>query len=117
VREALAALYQSQSRWEDALRIIDERLKTNPNDYGMLYQLGRAASLSGQRLEAGEEALRKYLARDNARKAFDGGVHFRLAVIREKRGDAQDARREYELALSLDPRNAAAKRALERLPR
>lgn len=113
-REALAALYQSQSRWDDAFRIIDERLRTNPNDYGMLYQLGRAASLSGQRLEAGEEALRKYLARDNARKAFDGGVHFRLGAILERRGDKQAARSEYQLAVSLDPRNGLAKRALER---
>lgn len=114
-REALAALYQSQSRWDDAFRIIDDRLRANPNDYGMLYQLGRAASLSGQRLEAGEVALRRYLARDNARKAFDGGVHYRLGAIRERHGDAPGARSEYELALALDPRNAAAKRALDRL--
>ncbi len=114
-REALAALYQSQSRWDDAFRIIDDRLRANPNDYGMLYQLGRAAALSGQRLEAGEEALQRYLARDNARKAFDGGVHYRLGAIRERRGDAQGARSEYELAVALDPRNVAAKRALERL--
>ena len=113
--EALTALYQSQSRWDDAFRIIDDRLRVNPNDYGMLYQLGRAASLSGQRLEAGEEALRRYLARENARKAFDGSVHYRLAAIRERRGDANGARSEYELALALDPRNEAAKRALERL--
>jgi tetratricopeptide (TPR) repeat protein len=114
-REALTALYQSQSRWDDAFRIIDDRLRANPNDYGMLYQLGRAAALSGQRLEAGEEALRRYLARENARKAFDGGVHYRLAAIRERRGDAQGALSEYELAIALDPRNAAAKRALDRL--
>jgi tetratricopeptide (TPR) repeat protein len=113
--EALTVLYQSQSRWDDAFRIIDDRLRANPNDYGMLYQLGRAASLSGQRLEAGEEALRRYLARDNARKAFDGTVHYRLGAIRERRGDTQGARSEYEIAIALDPRNVAAKRALDRL--
>ena len=113
--ESLSTLYQTQSRWDDAFRIIDDRLRANPNDYGMLYQLGRAASLSGQRLEAGEEALRRYLTRDNARKAFDGGVHYRLGAIRERRGDPQGARSEYELAVALDPRNLAAKRALERL--
>jgi tetratricopeptide (TPR) repeat protein len=113
--EALTTLYQSQSRWDDAFRIIDDQLRAKPNDYGMLYQLGRAASLSGQRLEAGEEALRRYLARDNARKAFDGTVHYRLGAIRERRGDAQGARSEYELAVALDPRNVAARRALEQL--
>ena len=113
--EALTTLYQSQSRWEDAFRIIDDRLRAKPNDYGMLYQLGRAASLSGQRLEPGEEALRRYLARDNARKAFDGTVHYRLGAIRERRGDKQGAQTEYEMAIALDPRNAAAKRALEQL--
>ena len=113
--EALTTLYQTQSRWDDAFRIIDDRLRAKPNDYGMLYQLGRAASLSGQRLEAGEEALRHYLARDSTRKAFDGTVHFRLGAIRERRGDVQGARTEYELAVALDPRNVAAKRALEHL--
>ena len=81
----------------------------------MLYQLGRAASLSGQRLEAGEAALNRYLTRDDARKAFDGTVHYRLGAILERRGDAAGARSEYELAVSLDPRNMAAKRALEKL--
>lgn len=51
-REALSSLYQNRARWDDAFRIIDDRLRTNPDDLGMLYQLGRAAALSGQRLEA-----------------------------------------------------------------
>lgn len=114
-REALSALYQSQSRWDDAFRLIDDRLRANPNDYGMLYQLGRAASLSGQRLEAGEAALRRYLTRENARRAFDGGVHYRLGALLERRNDPQGARSEYEQAIALDPRNGLAKRALERL--
>lgn len=113
--EALTSLYQSQSRWDDAFRIIDDRLRAKPNDYGMLYQLGRAASLSGQRLDAGEAALQRYLTRDNARKAFDGTVHYRLGAIRERRGDTAGARAEYELTVAVDPRNVAAKRALERL--
>jgi len=113
--EALTTLYQSQSRWDDAFRIIDDRLRAKPNDYVMLYQLGRAASLSGQRLEAGEGALRRYLTRDNARKAFDGTAHFRLGAIRERRGDTPGAQSEYELAVALDPRNVAARRALDRL--
>ena len=112
---ALSTFYQSQSRWDDAFRIIDDRLSRNPNDYGMLYQLGRAASLSGQRLEAGEEALRRYLGRENARKAYDSSVHYRLGAILERRGDRAGARAEYTQAVTLDPRYEAAKRALDRL--
>jgi len=112
-REALSSFYQNRGRWDDAFRIIDDRLRANPDDYGMLYQLGRAAALSGQRLEAGDAALRRYLTRDQAKKAFDGGVHFRLGAVLERRGDAAGARSEYERAVALDPRNNAAKRALE----
>ena len=115
VWEALTTLYQTQSRWDDAFRIIDDRLRAKPNDTGMLYQLGRAASVSGQRLEAGEDALRRYLTRENARKAFDGAVHYRLGVILERRGNPQGARTEYETAVALDPRNGLARRALEKL--
>ena len=81
----------------------------------MLYQLGRAAAVSGQRLETGEAALRRYLTRDGAKKAFDGTVHYRLGAVLERRGDVAGARTEYELAVSLDPRNNAAKRALASL--
>jgi len=112
-REALTSLYQNRARWDDAFRIIDDRLRTHPADYGMLYQLGRAAALSGQRLEAGEAALRQYLTRDRAKKAFDGAVHFRLGAILERRSDVAGARSEYEQAVALDPRNNAAKRALQ----
>ena len=62
-----------------------------------------------------EEALRRYLTRDNARKAFDGAVHYRLGAILERRGDTEGARSEYQAAITLDPRNVAAKRAAERL--
>ncbi|HEY2164616.1 MAG TPA: hypothetical protein VGH04_11520, partial [Gemmatimonadaceae bacterium] len=82
------------------------------------YQLGKTAALSGERLEQGEAALRKYIAAAR----FDPGAteahaRWRLAMILEQRHDAPHARAEYEAALRLDPKLADAKRALEALPR
>ena len=112
---ALSSWYQDQKRWTEAFEIIDTRLRGNPSDNNFLYQLGRAASLSGTRLDAGEAALRKYLARENARPVFDSSVHYRLGSILEQRGNRAGARDEYLLASKVDPRNEVARRAANRL--
>src|SRR5262245_14316040 len=45
---ALATLLQSSERYPDAFEVIDARLARFPNDTVMIYQLGRAAALSGR---------------------------------------------------------------------
>jgi hypothetical protein len=45
--------------------LIDARAARVPDDESALYQAGKIAALSGQRLEDGEAALRKYIALGN----------------------------------------------------
>ena len=77
--------------------------------------MGRTAALSGERLEAGESALRKYIAAGRFDpSATEAHAHFRLGMILEQRHDAARARTEYETALRLDSTLVDAKRALAR---
>jgi len=113
----LVGLYQSERRFGDAFAAVDRRLGQRGDDSWGTYQLGKTAALSGERLEQGEAALRKYIAAARFDpSATEAHARWRLGMILEQRHDAPRARAEYEAALRLDPRLADAKRALERLP-
>lgn len=113
---AFASWLADRSRPADAFAVIDTYQKRHPSDPQSLYQVGRLAAATGQQLDRGEEALRKYLAAPPP-PALNlpslSVVHMRLGIIAERRGNKAAARVAYEQALKLDPRSSQARRALE----
>ncbi|HSE50737.1 MAG TPA: tetratricopeptide repeat protein [Gemmatimonadales bacterium] len=57
----LVNLYQTSGQFPEAFRLVDQRLARFPGDDPALYQLGKTAAISGERLEQGE--ARKALKR------------------------------------------------------
>ncbi|HWM93679.1 MAG TPA: tetratricopeptide repeat protein [Thermoanaerobaculia bacterium] len=116
-RMGLGYLYQSLSRWPEAFEAFEEILRLEPEAWDAMYQLGRTAAFSGQRLDRAEEVLKRYLAHYHQ---GDGpplsGAHFRLGTVYEKKGDLARAREHYQKSLDLDPANQEVRTALERLP-
>jgi tetratricopeptide (TPR) repeat protein len=112
---AIASVYQAQQRWSDAFALIDDWLARKPDTPLMQFQLGRAASLSGERLADGQAALEKYLARPNKRVSNDAAAHYRLGMIFERRGDMSGALAQYEAAHRLDPYMEEAEAAIAKL--
>lgn len=113
-----AVLLADRGRPAEAFAAIEAYQKRHPTDPVALYQLGRVAAATGQQLDRGEEALRKYLSAPPP-PALNlpslSTVHLRLGNIAERRGNKVAARVEYEQALKLDPRSNQARRALEGL--
>ena len=116
-RMGLGYLYQGLSRWPEAFEAFEGILRLQPEAWDAMYQLGRTAAFSGQRLDRGEEVLKRYL--DHFHQG-DGpplsGAHFRLGMVYEKKGDPARAREQYRKSLELDPANQEVRKALERLP-
>ena len=112
----LATLLQTRERYAEAFEVIDVRLARFPNDTVVIYQLGRAAALSGRELTRGEAALHRFLAllgvSDPQSRA---SAHYRLGMIREKQGDVANARVQYDSALVLNPKYDEAIAARKRL--
>ena len=108
----------NRSRTAEAFAVIDAYEKRHPSDLQSLYHVGRLAAATGQQLERGEVALRKYLSAPPP-PALNfpslSMVHMRLGNIAERRGNKAAARAAYEEALKLDPRSNQARRALEGL--
>jgi tetratricopeptide (TPR) repeat protein len=115
-RIALGFYYQAQQRWEDAFGVFEDALKNDPENWNALYQVGKTAALSGQRLDRGEECLKRYLTYTPKGDAPPlAGAWFRLAMVQEKKGDKAKAAESYRKSLELDPSNAEVRQGLARV--
>lgn len=114
---ALGYAYARDARGAEAFAILAEYMKRRPDDRWSLYQAGRFAAISGRELDRGESALEEFLAAPpaDAYAVNFASAHVRLGQIAEKRGAKEQAREQYKTALKINPKNEAAKRALDAL--
>lgn len=113
---AKAGLFAREKKFDDAFALYTATLQTQPDDYGALYQVGRLAAESGQRLEQGLDALKKCLTlTPPSGQPSHAATHWRIGNILEKRGDKSAARAAYEAALALDAKFPQALDALKKL--
>lgn len=113
----LGLLYADQGRYAEAFAAFDQVLVREPDHFAVVYQLGRVAAVSGQRLADGEAALRRYLAQPAHApgQPTNAQAQFRLGEILVHRGDTAAARAAYETARQLDPNFKPAAEALAKL--
>lgn len=107
---------QELKRWPEAFARLDALLARNQSVGSAWYQLGRTAVLSNTRHADGEAAFRRFFSM--AREIDDPPVaaaHWRLGMLHEQQGRKQDARKEYQQALQIDPDHAESKAALRKL--
>ena len=115
-RVAYATLYAGEKKYAEAFAEFDEVLKATPNDYQALYQMGRLAALSGERVDRGMAALNQCLALPPTPGApGHDAAHWRLGNLWEKKGDRQAARAAYQAALAENPGFQQAIDALKKL--
>jgi tetratricopeptide (TPR) repeat protein len=113
---ALGDLYRRTGQHDRAFETFARMQRALPNAAAPLYFVGRTSAVSGQRLDEGAAALRRYIA--SPRRDTDpplASAHFRLATILERQGRRDLARREYETTLRLDPEQREAAEGLARV--
>jgi len=113
--DALLTILQNGKRFEEAFKIVDDRLARLPNESSSLYNLGRLSAVSSQHLARGESAMRRFLAMTGADPVRQSNAHYRLGMIKERMGDAAVAATEYRAALDLYPRHEPAAAALKKI--
>jgi tetratricopeptide (TPR) repeat protein len=90
----LANFYVGQKQFDKAFSMFEDELKKNPEDYVAIYQIGKTSAVSGQRLERGEECLKKYFSYSpKQNEPSHAGANMRLAQIKEKRGQKAEAKK------------------------
>ncbi|HUR58138.1 MAG TPA: tetratricopeptide repeat protein [Opitutaceae bacterium] len=117
-RIAFATFYVEDKKYDQAFAQFEEVLRTTPEDYAALYQIGRIAAVSGQQLDRGLASLRRCLALPvpaGLNTPGHAAAQWRIGNILEKKGDTAGARAAYNAALKLDPNFTAATEALKKL--
>ena len=115
--DALVTILQNDKRFDEAFKIVDDRLARRPDETASLYNLGRLSAVSGQHLARGEAAMRRFLTLTPADPVRKSNAHYRLGMIKEKMGDAHAAAAEYQAAIDLYPRHEPAAAALKKIQR
>ena len=116
-RLAYASVYAADKKYDLAFAEFEQVLRTSPDDYSALYQIGKIAATSGQALDRGLAALHRCLELPVASGApSHAAAHWRIGNILEKQNDSAGARRAYETALQLDPQFSQAADSLKKLP-
>ena len=116
-RLAFATLYTVEKKYDQALAEFDEVLKTAPDDYNALYQVGKLAAVSGQYLDRGITSLKRCLelTPPTVNSPGPAAEQWRMGMILEKKNDPASARAAYEASLQADPTFTNAATALKKL--
>ncbi len=115
-RMAVAGLYVTEKKYTEAFGEFDEVLVQKPDDYAALFQSGRLAAITGERLDRGLAALRQCLTQTPPEgQPGHAAAHWRMGNILEKQGDKPGARAAYEASLKVDPKFPQAIDALKKL--
>lgn len=112
----IGALLVRKSDYAKAFEVYEKVLERNPSEMKACYQIGRVASLSGQRLERGKECLTLYLQHEpKPDEPSLASAHYTLGLLYEKIGKRDLARREFSAALDLEPSLPDAREALKKV--
>ncbi|MDP2137550.1 MAG: tetratricopeptide repeat protein [Candidatus Didemnitutus sp.] len=115
-RIAKAGLFAREKKYDEAFALYEDALKASPDDYNTLYQIGRLAAESGERLDRGLETLKLCLGMTPPANApGHAAANWRTGNILEKQGDKAAARTAYEASLALDPKFESALASLKKL--
>jgi len=115
-RMAIAGVYVIEKKYSQAFAEFDEVLKEKPGDYAALFQTGRLAAITGERLAGGLEALKQCLTQTPPEnQPGHAAAHWRIGNILEKQNDRTAARTAYEAALKVDPKFPQAIESLKKL--
>jgi tetratricopeptide (TPR) repeat protein len=113
---ALANLFAEDEQYDSAFAVLDRRLMVRPDDWQTLYEFGRIGAASGQRLDDAATALERFIASPVAanpsKRVQLSRAHSRLAQVFARTNLLDSARAEYELAVTIDPKDGDARKAL-----
>jgi len=110
----LGFFYQRTEQYDRAFDTF-EKLAVSDNWYA-LYQVGRTAVFSGQRLARGAEALETYVQHQPTAQEPDlASAHYHLGMVYEQMSRSDDAAEAYARAFELNPQLTEARKALSKL--
>lgn len=116
IRLALGIGYQQANRWNEAFKHFRTWAVQDDKAGVAWYQIGRSSALSGQLLDEGIAALKKYLGMPHsANEPQNKNAYYRLGQLYAKAGNKAEAKVAFQSALKLDPSYKEVKAELAKL--
>jgi tetratricopeptide (TPR) repeat protein len=111
---AAGSFYRRQQRWTDAIATYERLLKAKPEFITAHLSLGRVYVENLKNYDRGEKEVRLWLANPpkNASTTNTAIAHYCLGLVHQQAGRRDQARAEYQTALTSNPKNEDAKKAL-----
>jgi tetratricopeptide (TPR) repeat protein len=110
---------QQNGKSDEAFVVAEKLLARRPGEIAAQFAFVRLVAASGKRLDRGEPMARQLIAlppwSPDASLPTPAMLHFRLGEILAKKNERDAARKEFEIALQLNPKFEAARRALKSL--
>jgi tetratricopeptide (TPR) repeat protein len=113
----LAQFHRRQKKYAESVAVYDRLLKARPDAINAHLNIAYSLVLSGQGLDRAEREVKDWLAEPpkDAAPATTGFAHYVLGMIYDRQAKKDAARSEYQSALTLNPKNTDAKKALDAL--
>jgi tetratricopeptide (TPR) repeat protein len=113
----LAQFYRRQKKYDESVAVYERLLKAKPEALNARLNIGYTLAVSGQNLDRGAREIRDWLADPpkDAPAANTSFAHYVLGMIYDRQAKKDAARAEYQSALSFNPKNTDAKKALDAL--
>lgn len=112
-RMSAGVIHQDAKDWARAFAVFEQWTREEPQAAGAWYQLGRTAVLSGQRLDEGVAAFKRFLALpEQPGQPEHKHAWYRMGQALALAGDKDAARVALQRALRIDPELQEAKDAL-----
>lgn len=106
---------KAKSVGSELLVLLDEALKKTPDNYLYHYWYGKSSAITGLKLDRGEASLKKYVTHTPiGDEPSLAAAYMRLGQIKEKQGNNAEAKKNFEVALKLDPKMKSAQEGLDR---
>ena len=116
IRLALGVGYQQANRWNDAFKHFRAWAAQDDKAGVAWYQIGRSSALSGQLLDEGIAALKKYLGMPHGvNEPQNKNAYYRIGQLYAKAGKNAEAKAAFQNALKLDPSYKEVKAELAKL--
>lgn len=95
-----------QERYHEAVEAYEKSFREDPDDLGLLYQVGRNYIFAEDNLDKAERCFKQYLQTEPKRNAPSwAAAHWRLGMVYDLKGETDLAIVEMEEAVRLDPEN------------
>jgi tetratricopeptide (TPR) repeat protein len=114
---ALGQFYRRQKRYDEAVAVYENMLKVKPEAPNARLNIGYNLILSGEDPDRAEREVKDWLATPPKDAAMPNVsfAHYVLGLIFERQTKKDSARVEYQTAVTINPRNKDAKKALDAL--